>query len=628
MNKFFKIIEQLYVKKVPAEGLAIFRICYGLVLLFEILQLIYFRNLIFDPIPFIEYSELNYAPVFTLWLIAIILFILGLFTQYVTVINFLMTTLTFSVFTTFEYHLDWSYIGVNFLLMFLPVSTTLSLDRLIKKLKHSTLKADYIPSKLTSHIYYYLPVFIGIGLVYFDSVFWKLASPIWLNGLGFWYPTSMAQNTYLDLSPILNLKYLSIFLGYLTLIFEIVFLFLIWFKKFKIPLLIIGVSLHLGIFFAYPIPLFALGITGIYLLLIPPTVWVKIFNNFKSKPSLLVYYNAENIFHNRARIIFQHFDILNKITFSKIQTDTTTEAPGSRPKKDSFGAVLFCINNKKEVYYGIEAYSKIFKKIWFLYPIGILLQIALIFQKRRSLNSEIANKKHLNTNPAGLPEETPKITIPDSNDIKLFPNLTYSKLKLKIICFFIVYCLFSQLMYVLITSSVSIAFNKVGLHYINYKIHQAFNPINNLNKRLLGISNHGVFLDYHFIGYNHIIAIVYKGKDGVKEWLPIITETGQTSYYNTGKQWAKWTWRINGPKINQDELNKGIERFTSFWAAKRNVPLESATFEILVKKVDVPEYYWQENFLRTQMKKPWIKAGEVHWQNKKFESNIINIESI
>ncbi|MDD5272950.1 MAG: thiol-disulfide oxidoreductase, partial [Methylovulum sp.] len=44
----------LLAKQVPATGIGLFRIAYGLVNLQEILFLYYFNHLIFDPIPFID----------------------------------------------------------------------------------------------------------------------------------------------------------------------------------------------------------------------------------------------------------------------------------------------------------------------------------------------------------------------------------------------------------------------------------------------------------------------------------------------------------------------------------------------------------------------------------------------
>src|SRR5690606_40702502 len=114
--------------------------------------------------------------------------------------------------------------------MFLPLSNTFSLDRLILKLKYSNTRFRYNPAQTVSVLAYYLPLLMGIGFVYFDSLFFKYTSHLWLNGLGMWLPASMPQAVLFDISFLLNIKFLVIALGYITLIFETIFLFTFWKK--------------------------------------------------------------------------------------------------------------------------------------------------------------------------------------------------------------------------------------------------------------------------------------------------------------------------------------------------------------------------------------------------------------
>ena len=53
-NSLINFILQLQSKQVPATGIGLFRIFYGLITLQEILFLLYFNHLIFDPIPYID----------------------------------------------------------------------------------------------------------------------------------------------------------------------------------------------------------------------------------------------------------------------------------------------------------------------------------------------------------------------------------------------------------------------------------------------------------------------------------------------------------------------------------------------------------------------------------------------
>src|SRR5690606_7183496 len=109
------------------------------------------------------------------------------------------------------------------------------------------------------------------------------------------------------------IKVLVIALGYITLVFEAVFLFTFWRKKWRVPMLIIGIGLHIGILVCFPIPFFALGVIALYLLMVPVRFWEKQFNRKESKRKLQFYYDGECPLCNRTRIVIDHFDSRNCI---------------------------------------------------------------------------------------------------------------------------------------------------------------------------------------------------------------------------------------------------------------------------------------------------------------------------
>ena len=138
------MINRLYNKKISGLGLSIFRIAYTLVLFCEVVQFNYFKHLIFDKIPFIRPAEIDFGIPIKIWMIAIIFVMLGLFTRLATIINYLMTIILLGSINTYEYHMFYAYLGMNFLLMFLPISRNLSLDRLLLKYKYSNTRFQYL----------------------------------------------------------------------------------------------------------------------------------------------------------------------------------------------------------------------------------------------------------------------------------------------------------------------------------------------------------------------------------------------------------------------------------------------------------------------------------------------------
>ena len=224
-----KIFKKIFNEKIDAIGLSVFRMFYIAVLFFEIKQLYTFRHIIYDKEPFEIIGEFDVTFLFKFWFIIVFLLFIGLFTRIATIINYIFSVLIFSSAITFEYHVFYAYVGINFLLIFMPISRVLSIDNLIQKIKYTSLGQPYKVDKKILKINYIVPVFVGIGLVYFDSIFHKFSSKMWMEGLGVWLPSSLPMVTWNDTSFLLNQKWLVLFLGYLVLVFETVFIFLFWF---------------------------------------------------------------------------------------------------------------------------------------------------------------------------------------------------------------------------------------------------------------------------------------------------------------------------------------------------------------------------------------------------------------
>jgi len=223
---FFKTIDSYYQKRVSGIGLGLFRIAYSSVLLLEVIHLFSFRQLIFDPIPYIERSPIDLTPILCVWMGVVVCLVLGLWTRVAAILNYVFTLMTFSVFTAFEYHHDYILIAVNCLFLFAPISQCLSIDSIRKK----------EPPKGVSVMVYQVFVFLVLALVYFDSIFYKLTSPMWMAGLGLWQPAAAPHAILLDSSWLLDQELLVKFLGYFTIAFEGLFIFLMWFKRMRLPL--------------------------------------------------------------------------------------------------------------------------------------------------------------------------------------------------------------------------------------------------------------------------------------------------------------------------------------------------------------------------------------------------------
>ncbi|MEP2668458.1 MAG: hypothetical protein ABJH04_05675 [Cyclobacteriaceae bacterium] len=87
---------------------------------------------------------------------------------------------------------------------------------------------------------------IQIALIYFLSGYDKLTSLAWQTGAAMNSITNLTffQNPFLSLELT---EFQCILLCWLIILFELGFSFLIWFNKFRVPMLTLGVMFHLGI---------------------------------------------------------------------------------------------------------------------------------------------------------------------------------------------------------------------------------------------------------------------------------------------------------------------------------------------------------------------------------------------
>jgi predicted DCC family thiol-disulfide oxidoreductase YuxK len=627
--KIFSFVRRSYDKKIDGTGLAIFRIAYCIVLLCEIAQMYYFRHLIFDPLPFLLLPEIRFSFPIMIWFISVVFLLFGAFTRFFAVLNYLMGLILIGTIGQFEYHVFYAYMGMNFLFIFLPVSQTLSLDRLIKKLKYSNTTFSYNPSKEVRQIYYFIPSFVGVGIVYFDSIFYKLSSGMWMDGLGSWLPSSLPMITHVSNSWLLNQEFLIRGIGWYTVIFETIYLFIFFRKRWRVFTLISGLILHLGILLQFPIPWFALTVVALYLLLVPVSFWKKIFSFRKKSPSLVFYYDAECPLCVRTKIIISHLDSFGRIDFKTVQANADQDP---QLKEIGYQAMLdniYSRNLKGKIFVGLDTYIQVFARIFYLWPLSLILRIPGIYHLAAAVYSFIAD----NRNTERCTEENcgynpPNIVTEDN--VKVMRNFTLSDLKYKLLVVFIVFVTITQAL--MIYNSWSMQYLRERFYVYNTAPDKfVANLIYNYEshtKVFLGLTSHPVFSErIHFDRYNHIVAVTYIDKKGTEIWLPIIDKNGQPDLYNYGSNWVNWTFRVNQLDIHMGRLNNGLKRYTAFWAGKHGVDLMDATFRVKVKKIETTQH-WEKDFLDRQKAKPWVDAGLIHWENNGYKSEIVDIEGI
>jgi len=621
LKYIYKNIERLYDKQVSSVGLAVFRICYSAVLFAEVLQLLKYRHLIFDDIPFLRPGELNVLPALVLWLLVIAFILFGTFTRKAILLNYVLTLVFIGTIKSYEYHMFYVYVGVNFLLFFIPVEKSLSLDRLRLKLKYSNTRFFYNPKEETSVLSYYTLILVAIAFVYIDSIFYKIASPIWMKGLGMWLPASLPQNTISEESLALNIKPLAKALGYLTVLFEASFLFLFFRKKWRLLLLCVGLGLHIGIFIYFPIPLFALGVSALYLLLVPNYIWKKIGLYFKAKEAKYIFfYDRECPLCIRTKIIIEHLDWFKLVAFKDVQTYHTTEdILKSLDLTNLYANIYSTTSNRNKLYVGIDTYRQVFIRIPILFFVGLALFIPGIYHFGKYIYGLVAKNRIVERctedNCGYIPPNLPV----NDDQIKLFKNLNFKQVKVGGITLGLILLCAIQLNSTSHAKGFKLLAEEFDIaSYQNTTFHKLSLHVVGASKIFLGITFHAVFMDYHFKGYNRIYALEAQDKKGNKYWLPIIDKDGQPSEMNYGFNWVKWTFRVAGPKATQEDFRRGIRDFACYWAVENDLNPSNLTFNIYKKEITLPEK-WGDDFLDKQLDKDWDLVGKAYWEDNYFE---------
>ncbi len=618
------ILKNLF-KQVPTTGIGLFRIFYGLLTFLEILFLLYFSHLIFDPIPFID-VEFPMIPFFLcLWGMTAIFLTIGYRTQFAAISNYIFWVV-FVNFTPMQRDFDGGFdtfmIGVGFFLLFLPIDRSFSIDNLRKKLSLNifSLKPD-LP-KTTTILAYQIPVLICLGFLYFDSAIHKLFAEHWRNGLGAWLPSSMPYYiSAVDMTPLLNIEWLQKFIGYLILVFQFSFIFLFTQRHFRPILLLIGIALHLGITITFNIYPFGLGMLFFYFLMVPFCFWESLKRTFTFPTSqLTVFYDEQCPLCNRTVIIINHFDILKAIEFKGLQTYATKTPALKGINQEILLSDLYALNKQNKLFSGLDTYIQILLKMRYPALIGYSLKTPGIHHIASHVYRKIAdNRVRQPCNELCISDNKASPNISTWHDYlfdsyaKPFPK-KFSRQFSKILIVITLLQLNCTIHYGLLY--------RLGIDLRNSTILSPLNGASNallmLSHTFIGITPHALYLHDHFEGYDDILAITYLDEKSIEKWLPFINEQGRMLAPNWGRVHSMWANIAVTPTINTPRLEKFIMKVTAFWGTKLNLNLNKTQFIIKRKKIIMPSQ-WQKDLRKKNLQGKWQNVGIATWKNHQIE---------
>ncbi len=627
-------VSQLSSTNVPATGIGLFRILFGLVTLQEICFLLYFNHLIFDPIPFLD-VEFPMIPYFLfLWAIVAIFVVIGYRCQQSIIANYLLW-ITFVNFTPMQRDFDGGFdlfmIGANFFMIFMPIEKSFSIDKLINKLRNPFKHYSLYPNKRVSILAYHIPVIICLGFLYFDSAIHKMFAEHWRNGLGAWLPASMPYYiSALDMSWLLNIEILQKSIGYLILAFQFTFIFLVYFRRLRPLFFFVGSGLHLGIAITLNIYPFGIGMLIFYTLVFPLSWYKKIGTILTAKsPVLTVFYDEQCPLCCKTILIINHFDIFNCIDFKGAQTYAANYPALNHIEQSTLLTDLYALDKQNRLFYGVNTYAQILINMRYLLPIGYFLKIPGIYHLACRKYRKIADSRLLiacDSSCQPVANSSLQLTLYD----KIFDPASKKVSKHNLHRFSKIIFLFFLLQ---INSSIHYGiFYRLNLlnkpNVITALISEFSNTLVFFSHAFIGITPHALYLHDHFEGYNHLIGITYNDTEGNEQWLPFVNQQGRLLSPNWGRVHSMWANIAVTPNIDNHRLSKFIMKTTAFWGIKSDLNLDSTIFNIKLKKISAPSH-WVYNLLSSNLSGSWSTIGTAKWDNKTFKLSIPdNINSL
>jgi hypothetical protein len=159
---------------------------------------------------------------------------------------------------------------VGFFLIFAPAGAALSLDRLIR-VRRGLEGPEINPRAPWAQ----RMIQIELSLLYLTSFWWKMKGHTWLDGTALYYVTHLHSIARFPLPRwIQSAAFLKIG-SWFTLALEFSLGVLIWFRRIRYPVLLLGLLFHLSIEYALNLPMFSWDVLTAYILFVDPSDLIK-----------------------------------------------------------------------------------------------------------------------------------------------------------------------------------------------------------------------------------------------------------------------------------------------------------------------------------------------------------------
>lgn len=557
---------------VSTHSLGFFRILYASYNLGLLFQLYLNWPLYFDHIAPINTSFIPAKLLLMLWGIANIFLVTGTFTRFAALVNYTFVVLMAVYFANIRlgsFNDDLLRIG-GFLLIFLPAGNSFSVDTLLRKFRHRN------PEQTTSYLYYLLMLLVSLGLLYLGSAICKLFSPMWLKGLGLWIPAVIPSYKWNTFSFFVDQQWLMYTLNYTVILFEILFPFVLFYKRAHFLLILTGIGFHLGIALLFPFSYISFGPILYYSLFIPDAWWFRFKALIKVQDPMLISFNPGIPQHIHSTQLLRAFNSRGRYVFAE-NTDQTAILFGTR--------------------YGWEGFRSALQRGILLYPVYLALKIQSIqyLAEYVSENWLPVQTRHSETN-------TPTTNFKRFVFFIFIAGLCWIQLLL--------------LGYHVYATLKSDRHKKVPYQKQLIAVQDFSTKPSNLSRTFFGINSRGLFMDQAFTGSKTVFALARINPTGTEEWLPVFTKEGYVTGDNIGLMWHKLSFRYFSRSQTQPDTI-GLQKYTFLWAKKHHLSPDDLTIRVYRRMYPCPTEY-ETGYLAKMLALPWDTVGIIHWKDSIF----------
>ena len=409
---------------------------------------------------------------------------------------------------------------------------------------------------------------------------------------------------------LLENEWLERVIGYSLITFQFLFLPLLWFRWARVPLLLIGVSFHIGIILSLNIYQFGFGMLAPYALLVPISWW-KVLRLQSAR--LTIYYDGLCPLCNRTVIILSHFDLLNAIAFKDLQTHAKScraldFIPEAQLLKD-----LYAVDRQGWLFAGVDAYAQILSAMVYPAPLAWIVWLPGINQIAKLVYRRIAdNRTRFLCNESCAP-----LAVNSQDEFWVQFSSQYVGTPRRQATRIAKFLLLVALLQLNSTLQFGV-FYRINKGHATTELGQvlegASNSILFLSHTFLGITPHALYMHDHFAGYNHLLAVAYKDTEGQEHFLPFVNEEGRIVAPNWGRVQCWWANIAVTPHIKRQRLNKALMQVTAFWGEKAGLDVRNTVFLLKMKEVRVP-MDWEPNLREYNLRQPWRDIGTVIWDD-------------